>query len=69
MRHLWTEPTRFAAPCRLGLAWNSRTCLRCGMEKITKLPPRGWPWHEWVPLNGERLVQERTPPCECAIEE
>jgi len=63
MRHRWTEPSKLAPSDDTGFASNVRTCVRCGMQKITCLPPHGWPWHEFISVSGEQWLQERTPPC------
>ena len=40
-----------------------RTCVRCGLVKVTVHPPLGLPWREWR-MPGQVQVQlEATPPC------
>lgn len=40
-----------------------RTCLHCGMVKITVHPPQGFPWHEWRTATGAVWQGDSTPPC------
>lgn len=56
-RHQWSEPTRF-------LYKIERTCVRCGLCKVTRHEPTAtWPtWIEWW-RDGERIKSERTPVC------
>ena len=46
-----------------GNARNERTCVKCGIVRITIIPPHGYPWHEWRTKNGGTYVGEATPPC------
>jgi hypothetical protein len=46
-----------------GCARNERTCFKCGVVRITVMPPHGYPWHEWRTKDGGMYVGEATPPC------
>lgn len=66
-RHKWPEDRHakifLAQETRDGLERHERTCIQCGMTRITVIPPVGWPWHEWRTKDGPVWVGEATPPC------
>jgi hypothetical protein len=46
-----------------GNSRTERTCSLCQMVKITVHPPRGLPWREWRPHDGQLWGGTATPPC------
>lgn len=40
-----------------------RTCLCCGLVKITVHPAQGLIWTEWRTKSGQTWIGETTPPC------
>lgn len=57
-RHRWGEPVRF--PYK-----TERTCVACGVVKVTRHEPGEQPWLEFY-RGLERIPCERTPPCKGA---
>lgn len=54
-RHRWGDPVRFEHK-------TERTCIHCGMRKVTrKEPPQFWT-EFWRDL--EKIETESTPPCQ-----
>ena len=66
-RHKWPDDKRatvlVAHETPDGNERHERTCLQCGMTRITVVPPHGYPWHEWRTRDGQVWVGEATPPC------
>jgi hypothetical protein len=65
-RHKWDhagERRLSGFDCTDGNARNERTCVKCGIVRITVMPPHGLPWHEWRVKDGGTYVGEATPPC------
>lgn len=58
-RHRWGEGVLVGEY----LDRTERTCVHCGLVKITVHPPQGWPWREWRTREGKRWEGENTPPC------
>lgn len=46
-----------------GCEQSERTCLRCGLVRVTVHPPQGLPWREWRPEGGPQMQFTNTPPC------
>ena len=66
MRHKWdydSEQRIAAGSTPDGNARNAKGCVNCGLIKITVLPDRGFPWHEWHTRDGKVWIGEATPPC------
>jgi hypothetical protein len=55
-RHRWADPVRY--PYK-----TERSCMLCQIVKVTRHEPDRHPWLEFYRY-GERIVCERTPPCE-----
>ncbi len=62
LRHQWGETVRFGADAK-GRERNERACLRCGLVKITVIPPQGLPWREWRTKTKDIWQGAATPPC------
>jgi hypothetical protein len=65
--HRWDEDTiqRIAASdSDNGCSQTHRTCLHCGLIRITMHPPQGFPWPEFMlPESRVRFRMDRTPHC------
>ncbi len=57
-RHSWAEPIRF--PYK-----TERTCVLCGLTKVTRHEPGELPWLEFF-RGLEKIECDRTPVCEVA---
>lgn len=55
-RHRWADPVRF--PYK-----TERTCMICGIVKVTRHEPDKYPWNEFY-RGVDRIECERTPECE-----
>ncbi len=55
-RHRWAEPDRS------NVYKTERTCIHCGLVKVTRKEPR----EHWIEFwrNGERIEADATPPCD-----
>lgn len=71
-RHRWPDPEDrhvvLSCESRDGNEHHVRQCLKCGMVRITVIPPNGFAWHEWVafPRDGKSSpasIGSATPPC------
>ena len=62
-RHKWREPVTLTDETATGCEETHRTCVVCGMVKITVHPPQGLPWREWIAPSGMRATLTATPPC------
>jgi hypothetical protein len=67
-RHRWDKDNerRFAGiDFPDGCSRNIRTCLHCGLKRITVIPPRSppFPHHVWVTRDDKKWIGEATPPC------
>jgi hypothetical protein len=64
-RHRWgpVEKLTLETPHGHRIDQTERTCLTCGLVKITVHPPHGYAWREWR-MPGQVQVQvDGTPPC------
>src|ERR1700674_825877 len=64
--HKWdydSEQRIAASACADGNDRNAKGCLNCKLIKVTIIPPRGFPWHEWHTRDGKVWVGEAPPPC------
>lgn len=68
-RHTWPHMVE-AGYCCLdgsqyadGNARTERTCIACGLVKVTVHPPHGLPWREWRTAAGKVWRGDATPPC------
>jgi hypothetical protein len=67
-RHKWGDPVLVpAAENADGCDHNERTCVLCGLVKLTVMPPQGYPWRAWRTANGQRWDREATQPCVVAM--
>lgn len=67
-RHRWSDARPMVGSN--GLAQSERTCLWCGLVKITVHPPQGLPWREWRhPSNPQQFAMAATPPCQAGARE
>lgn len=57
-RHFWGDPVRFQYK-------TERTCLLCGIVKVTRHEPDALPWLEFY-RGLEKIDCEKTPKCEVA---
>ncbi len=58
-KHQWGESARVGEYADR----TERTCVLCGLVKITVHPPRGFPWREWRTRAGKIWQGTATPPC------
>ena len=56
LRHRWSEPDRRTYE-------TARTCLICGLEKITRHEPGQQVWAEFRAEGVTAIGYSRTPPC------
>jgi hypothetical protein len=64
-KHRWEKvPTHLAASETAdGNARTERTCMFCGLVKITVHPAQGFPWREWRTRHGGVMIGARVPQC------
>jgi hypothetical protein len=66
LRHRWSEPVAVLAEnTPSGCQETERTCIACGMVRITVHPPVAHlPWRAWRTPQGDRTDKiAMTPPC------
>ena len=56
-KHRWSEPSRETE------LETTRTCLTCGMLRVTHHEGAGFPWTEWLDQDGAKIYAIRTPEC------
>ena len=62
-RHKWGDPVTIVHGPN-GCEQTDRTCVRCGLVKVTMHPPHGLPWRAWRhPKSTVQFPAEHTPPC------
>lgn len=61
MKHRWSDPFRQHHK-------TERYCINCGLVKVTRHPPQGFPWKEfWRGL--DQIQSTATPACEPVMED
>lgn len=63
--HRWDKQEKRIPACETssGCDQTERTCIDCGLVKITVHPPHGLPYRAWRHPNGLTAAIESTPPC------
>lgn len=62
-RHKWGDRVTVVDNTSSGCEQGERTCVRCGIVRVTVHPPRGLPWREWRPRGCVQIQLSSTPPC------
>lgn len=61
-KHSWSDPTYIHEQGKTDR--RERTCTKCGLVRITMIPPHGLAWREWRHPKWEHSVKlGATPPC------
>lgn len=62
IRHRWGASVQLRNPAT-GNDQTERSCLRCGLVKVTVHAPHGVPWREWRAPGQGQVQVAATPPC------